>query len=128
MGAVVNQASRVEGITKAIEVPILITKEVADKIIPGTVATRRVGRFQPAGMDTALDLFHVTDPPLNKENENLYTMGLEAFERGEWEKTYEILDKLPPSDRPGRYLKAMAETYRRRPPKNWKGVIELSEK
>jgi len=128
MGAVVNQASRVEGITKAVEVPILITKEVADKIIPGTVATRRVGKFQPAGMDTALDLFSVTDPPANKEHEALYTLGLEAFERGEWEKAYELLDKLPPSDRPARYLKSMAEMYRRKNPKDWKGLIELSEK
>ncbi|HTA77431.1 MAG TPA: adenylate/guanylate cyclase domain-containing protein [bacterium] len=128
MGAVVNQASRVEGITKAVEVPILITKDVADKLIPGTVATRRVGKFQPAGMDTALDLFYVTDPPANKENESLYTLGLEAFESGEWEKAYELLDKLPPSDRPARYLKTMAETYRRKHPKDWKGIIELSEK
>jgi adenylate cyclase len=128
MGAVVNQASRVEGITKAVEVPILITKEVAEKIIPGTVATRRVGRFQPAGMDTALDLFYVTDPPANKEYEGLYTLGLEAFERGDWEKAYELLDKLPPSDRPARYLKSMTEMYRRKHPKDWKGVIELSEK
>jgi hypothetical protein len=128
MGAVVNQASRVEGITKAVEVPILITKEVADKIIPGTVATRRVGKFQPAGMDTALDLFYVTDPPANKEHEALYALGLESFERGEWEKAYELLDKLPSSDRPARYLKSMAEMYRRKHPKDWKGVIELSEK
>ena len=128
MGAVVNQASRVEGITKALEAPILITKEVADKITPGTVASRRVGRFQPAGMDTALDLFHVTQPPANQEHDELYSSGLEAFEKGEWEKAYEILDKLPPSDRPARYLKSMAETYRRKPPKGWKGVIELVEK
>jgi hypothetical protein len=45
-----------------------------------------------------------------------------------WEDAYEILDHLAPKDRPARYLKTLAEMYRRRPPKDWKGVIELSEK
>lgn len=31
-------------------------------------------------------------------------------------------------DLPARYLKSLAEYYRRHEPKDWKGVIELTEK
>src|ERR1700733_3418255 len=59
MGPVVNQASRVEGITKTVEVPILVTKEVAEKISDQTAVVRRIGCFRPAGMDVELDLFEI---------------------------------------------------------------------
>ncbi len=128
MGSIVNQASRVEGITKTVEVPVLITKDVAEKLTPGVVFTRRVGRFIPVGMTTALDLYHVSGQTPNQDHEELFAFGLSAFENGEWERAYEILDKLPSQDRPARYLKSMAETYRRHPPKDWQGAIELAEK
>jgi len=128
MGPVVNQASRLEGITKIVEVPILVTKEMAEKISPDTAAVRRIGCFQPAGMTVALDLFEIHPLPADEKNDRAFAAGLKAFEFGSWEDAYEILDHLPPKDRPARYLKTLAEMYRRRPPKDWKGVIELSEK
>ncbi len=128
MGPVVNQASRLEGITKVVEVPILVTKEVADKISPDTAAVRRIGRFQPAGMTVALDLYEIHPLPVDDKHDKAFEAGLKAFEFGAWEDAYEILDHLPPSDRPARYLKTLAEMHRRRPPKDWKGVIELAEK
>lgn len=127
MGPVVNQASRLEGITKIVEVPILVTKEVAEVISPGMAVARRIGKFRPAGMSVALDLYEIStseDPVQSK----LFFRGLEEFEKGAWESAYEILDQLPPTDRPARYIKTLAEMYRRRPPKDWNGVIELAEK
>jgi adenylate cyclase len=129
IGAVVNQASRVEGITKTVEVPILVTREVAEMLSPGTVSPRRIACFQPAGMSTALDLFEIRPPSsVAKPDDELFALGLGAFERGEWESAYEKLDQMPSGDRPARYLKSLCEMYRRRPPKEWKGIIELSEK
>jgi adenylate cyclase len=128
MGPVVNQASRLEGITKIVEVPILATKEVVDKISNEIAAVRRIGKFQPAGMNIALDLFEIHSLPEDGEKAKLFAKGLEEFEKGQWEESYEILDHLPPSDRPGRYIKTLAEMHRRRPPKDWNGVIELAEK
>jgi len=128
MGPVVNQASRLEGITKIVEVPILVTKEVAEKISPNTAVVRRVGKFQPAGMNVALDVFEIHAPPEDRDKAKLFAKGLEEFEKGFWEDCYEILDHISPSDRPARYIKTLAEMHRRRPPKDWKGVIELSEK
>ncbi len=128
MGPVVNQASRLEGITKIVEVPILVTREVADKISQASLGVRRIGKFQPAGMNVALDLFEIHSPTDNVDQDKLFAKGLEEFEKGAWESAYEILDQLPPSDRPARYIKTLAEVFRRRPPKDWTGVIELSEK
>ncbi|HVM31608.1 MAG TPA: adenylate/guanylate cyclase domain-containing protein [bacterium] len=128
MGPVVNQASRLEGITKVVEVPILVTREVAEGLSPETAAVRRIGRFQPAGMTVALDLFEIHPQPADDKNAKAFAAGLKAFEIGAWEDAYEILDHLPPSDRPARYLKTLAEMHRRRPPKEWKGIIELAEK
>lgn len=128
MGPVVNQASRLEGITKIVEVPILVTKEVAEKISPETAVVRRIGKFQPAGMNVALDVFEIHPLPEEKDKSKLFAKGLDEFEKGLWEESYEILDHLPPSDRPARYIKTLAEMHRRRPPKDWKGIIELAEK
>lgn len=128
MGPVVNQASRLEGITKIVEVPILVTKEVAEMISKETAVVRRIGKFQPAGMNVALDLFEIHPLPEDHDKAKLFAKGLEEFEKGLWEESYEILDHLPPSDRPARYIKTLAEMHRRRPPKDWKGIIELAEK
>jgi len=128
MGAVVNQSSRVEGITKHVETQILVTKEIADQLSPGVALTRRIGRFQPAGMHVALDLYEPLPADADREAIAIYGKGLEVFERGEWEEAYKVLDQLGHEDRPARFIKALAESYRRRPPKDWQGIIELIEK
>lgn len=128
LGAVVNQASRIEGITKAVETPILVSRDVAEKVSAGAASTVRVGRFQPAGMTAALDLFELSAPGGDPARAEALAKGLAAFEAGDWERAYDALDALPSSDRPARYLKSLAEQNRRHPPKDWRGVIELSEK
>lgn len=128
MGPVVNQASRIEGLTKIVEVPVLVTREVAERVSRDVAVAMRIGRYQPVGMETALDLFELTAPPAIPERLEVFARGLEAFEQGAWDKAYELLDRLGPADRPARYLMALAEQYRRRPPRSWSGVIELSEK
>ncbi len=128
MGSVVNQASRVEGITKAVESPILVTREIADGVSPAVAVPLRIGKFRPVGMATALDLFELQPPQGDAKRMESFGKGLEALEAGDWEKAYEILDVLPAADRPARFLKSLAEAYRRHPPRDWKGVVELTEK
>jgi adenylate cyclase len=128
MGTVVNQASRVEGITKVVECPILATGEVAARLSPQAAQSRRLGRFQPAGMDNDLVLFELRAPDAAREGGDALKQGLAAFERGDWEAAYAFLDQLPPTDLPARYLKALAEMHRRKPPKDWRGIIELEGK
>ncbi len=128
MGSVVNQASRIEGITKTVESPVLVTRAVADRVSPAIAVPVRVGRFMPAGMNTALDLFELLPPPGDPGRQTRFAAGLASFERGDWEAAYALLDPLGPGDRPARYLKSLAEMHRRHPPKDWQGVIELTGK
>ena len=128
LGAVVNQASRIEGITKFVEAPILVSREVALRVSPAVAAPLRLGRFQPAGMSVALELFELAPPPGDMDRAFAIGQGLEALEAGKWEKAYEVLNERPAKDLPARFLKSLAEQHRRRPPKDWKGIIELSEK
>jgi len=135
MGAVVNQASRIEGITKVVGAPILVSEAVAKRVSPKVGLTRRIGRFQPAGMTVPLDLYELIGPPGDPKEEQeifgnitLTNQGLEAFERGEWEKAHKFFRKLPDDDSPASFLDYLAMDYQRHPPRNWQGVIELTEK
>lgn len=128
LGAVVNVASRVEGITKFVEAPVLASREVACRLGAGAASVVRLGRFQPAGMTQALDLFELAPPPGDAERAVVIGRGLDALEDGRWEEAYELLDERPAKDLPARFLKSLADRYRRHPPKHWRGVIELDEK
>ncbi len=130
MGSVVNQASRVEGITKVVEIPVLVTREVAERVSNDVAVPMCIGRFQPAGMTTPLDLFDLVRPPGDPKRADIFSRGLKAFEKGEWDTAYEILDDLPAKDRPARFIKLLTEEYRRskKPTQGWNGVIQLTEK
>ncbi|MEK6674571.1 MAG: adenylate/guanylate cyclase domain-containing protein [Planctomycetota bacterium] len=133
LGAVANQTARVEGITKIVEVPILVTDAVARRV-PNTIAlTRRVARFRPSGMETTLDLFTLERLP-TEENElatmrqrlDLHAAGLEAFEKGDWKQAFHILHPIVELDAAARfvYKRALAGA----PPRDWEGVVELTSK
>lgn len=128
MGDVVNRTSRVEGITKVVEAPLLVTREVAERVSPTVAVPVRVERFLPVGMEAPMDLFELARPPADADRTRAINEGLAAFERGAWEEAYETLSALGPKDRPARYLMSLAEAHRRHPPKVWTGVIELQEK
>jgi adenylate cyclase len=128
MGMVVNQASRVEGITKVVEAPILATGEVVSRLSPESCRRRRLGIFQPAGMSLGLELHQIMPLEAEASGAGSIQEALSAFEAGQWETAYNLLDRQPASDLPARYLKALAEMHRRKPPKDWRGVIELDAK
>lgn len=135
MGPVVNQASRIEGITKVVGARILVSEAVAKRVSAKIGLSRRVGRFQPAGFTVPVDLYELIPPPGDPKEEQeifgniqLTNQGLEAFERGEWDKAAKCFRKLPDDDSPASFLLYLAMDYQRRPPRDWHGVIELKEK
>ena len=135
MGPVVNQASRIEGITKVVGARVLVSEAVAKRVSAKIGLSRRVGRFQPAGFTLPVDLYELIPPPGDpKEEEEIHgniqltNQGLEAFERGEWDKAAKFFRKLPDDDSPASFLLYLAMDYQRRPPRDWHGVIELKEK
>jgi hypothetical protein len=118
----------VEGITKLLEVPILVTAAIAARVSHEVAVPVRVGRFRPVGMVQALDLYALQAPPGDDARNAVFGRGLEAFERGDWDAAYESLSQLGAGDRPARFLVSLSEQYRRQPPRDWDGVIELKGK
>ncbi len=128
LGTVVNQASRVEGITKVLGVPILVTRAVAEKVSPTTAVPVRLGCYRPAGMTADVELFELTPAPGDPARAEALGLGLEALEKGDWAEAVKRFEAFPSSDRPAAYLLSIAELCARTPPPHWRGVIEMTQK
>jgi len=136
-GPVVNLASRLEGMTKSLRVPILLDEPTAEFVraqLPGSAArVRRLAKVRPYGLETALMVTELVPPAgpesaLTDANLADYHAALEAFLAGEWVKAYELLHRLPPQDRGKDLLTGFILQYNHTPPPNWDGVIPLSSK
>jgi hypothetical protein len=57
-----------------------------------------------------------------------YEAGLDAFMAGEWEKSLELLSRLPVNDCGGRFLSKFIHKLDCIPPCGWKGVVEMDSK
>jgi adenylate cyclase len=129
LGAVVNQASRIEGLTKLLEVPILVTETVARAVSAAVGSCARVGRFQPAGMDAGLDLYALRGPGGADPSDATYADALAAFERGDFDGALQRLGALPQSYGPAKFLAAQAiEKKRYPPPAGWDGLLKITQK
>ncbi len=62
MGTTVNQASRLEGLTKKIGVPVLMSGSVHRLLEPGEPPRRYVARVLPAGMKRPVDIYELVLP------------------------------------------------------------------
>lgn len=128
LGPAVNLTSRIEGITKLLGVPVLVSAEVAEKVSPKIAVAVRLGCYQPAGLTAAVNLYELTAAPGEPARGELLSRGLLAFENGDWGLAGSCFSALPPEDRPAAYLRALAEQYALNPPNEWSGVIALTQK
>jgi len=133
LGAVANQTARVEGITKIVGVPILVTHETAQTLTDDKILSRRVARFRPAGMELELDLYTIERNPEDSDQRKVvqdrlavHADGLKVFEAGDWEKAFDILHPIVQDDPAARYVYKLA--IQGKPPRDWRGVVELSAK
>lgn len=133
LGAVANQTARVEGITKAVGVPILVTDEVCGRISSDKILVRRVARFRPAGMDQEVALHTIekvpSDPQCRSTVEKRFSIhaeGLAAFESGDWERAFNVLHPIVQDDAAAFYVYKLA--LQGQPPRDWRGVVELAVK
>ena len=133
LGPVVNQASRVEGITKAVGVPILVTDDVAGAVSADRILCRRVARFLPVGVETEVDLYTIAATPEDaaarqsiEARHAIHAEGLVAFEAGDWERAFDLLHSIVREDAAARYVYTLA--LQRKPPRDWHGVVEMTQK
>ncbi|MCA9157147.1 MAG: adenylate/guanylate cyclase domain-containing protein [Planctomycetales bacterium] len=136
-GPVVNLASRLEGLTKILRVPILIDETTAKYVKTHMGAEkarcRRLARVQPYGLDGALDVSELLLPVdsnsvLNDEHLIQYEAALQAFLNGDWTKAYEFLHAIPPQDLGKDLITSYILQHNHSPPTNWDGVIPMQSK
>ncbi|MEW4488551.1 adenylate/guanylate cyclase domain-containing protein [Thalassoglobus sp. JC818] len=136
-GPVVNLASRLEGLTKKLRVPIVMddaTAQLARKgLTPEEGRVRTLARVLPYGLENVLSVSELL-PPFGEDSEltdtliENYEEGVQQFVDGDWEAAYRSLHSMPSSDQAQDFLLATITQSNRRAPSNWKGVIELPSK
>jgi len=136
-GPVVNLASRLEGMTKQLRVPILVDEAIA-KIVDERFPTsegrlRKLARVLPFGMQTPVTVSELL--PSEADFPELTSVHLEAYERavtdfqsGDWEQAYRALHDIPPSDRAQDFLNLLITQHNRTPPADWDGIVKLPSK
>jgi adenylate cyclase len=96
LGHAVNLASRVEGATKHLGVPVLITGSTQAKL-HDSFATRRLCRARLLGIESVVDLYQLYSEEAADEwlaQRDAYEQGLARFEAGEWSQAYRVISPL----------------------------------
>lgn len=136
-GPAVNLASRLEGMTRQLRVPILLDEVVAEmsrqRLSHQEGRVRRLARVLPFGMETPLLVSELvppvhTTPDLTDEHLAIYETAVEHFIAGRWEAAYEALHKLPASDKAQDFLAVLIAQHNRQPPPDWDGIVRLPSK
>jgi adenylate cyclase len=136
-GPVVNLASRLEGMTKQLRVPILLDESTASLVrsrLPASEGrTRRLARVLPYGSERPVVVTELL-PPAGEPGEladadlAVYESAVDAFTAGRWDESYRLLHKLPAEDRAPDFLNQIITAHNRVPPSGWDGVVRLPTK
>lgn len=136
-GPVVNLASRLEGMTRQLNVPILMDESTAQRVAeglpPAEARQRQLVRVQPYGLDTP-HLVSELLPPLHEWPEltdahiEQFENGVGHFTRGDWDDAYRCLHAMPAADRAQDFLTMMITQHNRVAPEDWDGVVRLPGK
>jgi adenylate cyclase len=136
-GPVVNLASRLEGLTKQLHVPILLDEGVAKQVreqLPREIGRiRSIARVLPSGLSTPLTVSELLPPagpdsPLSDTDLANFERAVEAFVAGRWEEAYHSLHAIPPTDQAQDFMALQIAQNHRQPPADWNGVISLPSK
>jgi adenylate cyclase len=130
-GHAVNLASRVEGATKHLGVPILITSTTQSRL-PQSLATRRLGQVRAQGMAAPVELFELhgelADSGWSACRE-AYEAALVLYESGRWNEVNRHLQSpAAASDPPSLLLARRATACIQYPPEVFSPVIDLETK
>jgi adenylate cyclase len=135
-GPVVNLASRLEGITKQVRVPLLLDGETARRAMASGEANwarfRRLARIRPYGMAQAVTVSELLPPSgeevLTDDDVRQYEQALEAFVAGSWDDAFALLHDVPYWDRGKDFLTSYILRHNRQCPPDWDGVIAIESK
>ncbi|MGE5192707.1 MAG: adenylate/guanylate cyclase domain-containing protein [Deltaproteobacteria bacterium] len=136
-GPVVNLASRLEGMTKQLHVPIVIDEAMAgivrERLPAEEGRLRSLAKVLPYGMETPAVVSELLPgerdlPELRNADLAAYDAAVAHFIAGRWEEAYTALRALPPGDRAQDFLAGHIVSHNRLPPPDWTGVVKLPSK
>jgi adenylate cyclase len=136
LGHCVNLASRVEGATKHLGVPLLITGSTHAALGAHDFATRRLCRIEVVGIAEDVDLYELhaaTVDPAWRAWRDLYETGLHRFEAGKLAQAFRILHGLLEGqqghyDLPTLTLVGRAIEHLKDPTSPFRSVLKLQSK
>lgn len=135
-GPVVNLASRLEGMTKELRVPILldeVTAAEARKQLPREEARlRQLANVRPAGLLSPVVVSELLPPEsilpqLTDAHLAAFEAASRAFAERDWGKALQLLHQVPPDDLAKDFLTVFIAQHNRTPPENWDGVVPVGK-
>ncbi|QDV49754.1 adenylate/guanylate cyclase domain-containing protein [Gimesia fumaroli] len=134
-GPVVNLASRLEGMTKQLGVPILIDEATAADVrnlLPESEGRcRHLGLFRPPGLEAPLSVYELlpSEGKSSISNQNIkdFEAAVDAFIDGDWDSSLDLLGHLPPKDRARDFLLLQIASQNYKAPFDWDGVVTLKK-
>lgn len=136
-GPVVNLASRLEGLTKHLRVPVLMDEATAQivrtKLDLQEGRARKLAQILPYGMEKPVIVSELLPPEgksetLTDEQVTCYETAVNCFIQGDWEESFRLLHAIPPSDRAQDFLAQQITRTNRIAPADWDGTIRFDSK
>ena len=133
-GPVVNLAARYEGMTRKLNIPILVDRNTVEQVSRNNqsgeklVDFRLVGRFRPFGLNVASDVYQMGAPAElpSQAVRDSYEQALGEFTDGKWDSANELLQAICEDDPAARFLSLhIADSEK---PDGFDGVIDLGSK
>jgi class 3 adenylate cyclase len=130
-GPVVNLAFRLESMTKAFGVGVIVTQEVADGVQRSdpdghTLKTRKLGRVIAKGFTepiAAYELYSALTPPISVLQESDWAAAVDDFTDGNWKDAAEIFQSNFPEDPAAECFLRFIKMNKDRVPPNWNGAF-----
>ncbi len=128
-GPVVNLTFRLEAMTKAFGVPILVSEEVSRQVAEidpsgREMLTRRLGKVRAKGFPEplwAFELYSASTAILPDWLREEWASTVDLFTQGKWNDCYEEINTKFADDPVGKCLVRVMDATKRRPPANWDG-------
>ena len=144
-GPVVNLAARLEGMSKYFGSCILADGATIERYNssleinpdqPVHASARRLGKFQPFGLEGSLDVYQVVgqldaqhgeQSGISAKSLDSYQLALQDFEAGDWESAKQQLDSLSGQDVAADFLSGYIGEHQH-PPSGFQGIIRMRAK
>lgn len=129
-GPPVNLASRIEGLTKPLGVPLLLDENATKRLQQDPTMPPdsfvRLGNYRLAGLRKATQIYTIKSSEITWLSN--YDNALVHFESGRWTEAKQQLENVPSQFGPRTALLAVMAQYKGECPDVWDGVIERRTK